>query len=102
MYRQIRSICGSCSFQLDGNLKKKIIYNFLLGTMRNRIDLNHIIKMLRCSEKLTSEEVLECIGEKTTLLNIIPCRKANWIGHILRRNCYLTAAIEGQMTDVKE
>ena len=28
-------------------------------------------------------------------------RKANWIGHILRRNCLLHDAIEGQMTEVK-
>ena len=27
-------------------------------------------------------------------------RKANWIGHILRRNC-LHDVIEGQMTEVK-
>ena len=29
-------------------------------------------------------------------------RKVNWIGHILRRNCLLHDAIEGQMTEVKE
>ena len=28
-------------------------------------------------------------------------RKVNWIGHILRRNCLLHDAIEGQMTEVK-
>ena len=27
--------------------------------------------------------------------------KANWIGHILRRNCFLHYAIERQMTEVK-
>ena len=27
--------------------------------------------------------------------------KANWIGHILRRNCLLHDAIEGQMVEVK-
>ena len=26
---------------------------------------------------------------------------ANWIGHILRRNCLLHDAIEGQMTEVR-
>ena len=29
------------------------------------------------------------------------CRKANWIGHILRRNRLLRDAIERQMTEVK-
>ena len=36
-----------------------------------------------------------------TLLNNILRRKANWIGHILRRNCPLHDAIEGEMTEVK-
>ena len=36
-----------------------------------------------------------------TLLNNILCRKASWIGHVLRRNCLLHDAIEGQMTEVK-
>ena len=36
-----------------------------------------------------------------TLLNNIVRRKANWIGHILRRNYLLHDAIEGQMTEVK-
>ena len=46
-------------------------------------------------------EVHGRIGEKRTLLNNILRRKANWIGHILRRNCLLHDAIEGQMTEVK-
>ena len=39
--------------------------------------------------------VLDRIGEKRTLVNNILRRKANWIGHILRRNCLLHDAIEG-------
>ena len=42
-------------------------------------------KMAR-SEKVT-DEVLERVEEKKTLLNNILRIKANWIGHILRRNC---------------
>jgi hypothetical protein len=41
------------------------------------------------SEKVTNEQVLELIGEKRTILNYILRRKANWIGHILRRNWLL-------------
>jgi hypothetical protein len=48
-----------------------------------------------------SNEVLEHIGEKKTLLNDILRRKTNWIGHILRRNYLLHDAIEGQMTEMK-
>jgi hypothetical protein len=56
---------------------------------------------MKSSEKVTNERILECIGEKRTLINNIPGRKANWISHILRRNCLLHDAIEGQMTEVK-
>jgi hypothetical protein len=51
--------------------------------------------------KLTNEQVLVRIGEKRTLINNILRRKANWIGHILRKNCLLHDVIEGQMTEEK-
>jgi hypothetical protein len=59
------------------------------------------MEKIKWSEKITNEQVLDRIGEKRTLLNNIIRRKANWIGHILRRNCLLHNSIEGQMTEVK-
>ena len=59
------------------------------------------MEKIQWSEKVTNEQVLDCIGEKRTLLNTILRKKANWIGHILRRNCLLHDAIEGQMMEVK-
>ena len=57
---------------------------------------------MKWPEKVTNEQVLECKGGKRTLINNIICRrKINWIDHILRRNCLLHVAIEGQMTEVK-
>jgi hypothetical protein len=56
---------------------------------------------IKWSDKVTNEQVLERIGEKRTLLNNILRRKANWMGHILRRNCLLHDSIEGPMTEVK-
>ena len=56
------------------------------------------LEKIKWSEKVTNELVLEHIGEKRTVLNN---RKVNWIGHILRRNCLLHDAIEGQMKEVK-
>ena len=55
------------------------------------------MEKIQWSEKVINEEVLECIGEKRTLLNNILCRKANWTGHILRRNCLLHDATEGEV-----
>jgi hypothetical protein len=59
------------------------------------------MEKIKWSEKVTNEQVLDRIGEKRPLLNNILRRKANLIGHILRRNCLLHDAIEGQMTEVK-
>jgi hypothetical protein len=51
--------------------------------------------------KVTNEQVFERIGEKRTLINNNLRRKSNWIDHVLRRNCLLHDAIEGQRTEVK-
>ena len=56
---------------------------------------------IKWPDKVTNEQVLERIVEKRTLLNNILRRKANWIGHILRRNYLRCDAIEGQVTEVK-
>jgi hypothetical protein len=47
------------------------------------------MEKIKWSEKVTNadEEVLQRTGEKRTLPNYILRRKANCIGHILRRNC---------------
>ena len=58
------------------------------------------MKKIKWSGKVTNKQVLGRIGERTLLNNILR-RKANWIGHILRRNCLLHDEIEGQMTEVK-
>ena len=55
---------------------------------------------IKWSEKVTNEEVLDHIGERTLLNNILS-RKVNWIVHILRRNCLHHEVIERQMTEGK-
>ena len=59
------------------------------------------MEKIKWSAKVTNEQVLQGIGEKRTLLNNIPRRKAKWIGQILRRYCLLHDVIEGQMTEMK-
>ena len=36
-----------------------------------------------------NEEVLRRVKEDRNIVNIVKRRKADWIGHILRRNCLL-------------
>ena len=59
------------------------------------------MEKIKWSEKVTNEQALQHIEEKRTVLYNILRRKGNWIGHILRRNCLLHDANEGQMTEVK-
>ena len=40
---------------------------------------------------------LRCVNEQRNVLHEISKRKANWIGHILRRNCLLQRVIEGKI-----
>ena len=53
---------------------------------------------LRCSSGLyIYEEVLLRVNEQRNILHEIRKRKANWIGHILCRNCLLQQVIEGKI-----
>jgi len=42
-------------------------------------------------------EVLLRVNEQRNILHEISKRKANWIGHILRRNCLLQRVIDGMI-----
>jgi hypothetical protein len=44
-----------------------------------------------------NEEVLLRVNDQRNILHEISKGKANWIGHILRRNCLLQRAIEGKI-----
>jgi len=49
-----------------------------------------------------NEEVLLRVNEQNNILHEISKRKANWIGHILRRNCLLQGVIGGRDKGGKE
>jgi len=46
-----------------------------------------------------NEEVLLRVKEQRNILHEISKRKANWIGHILCRNCLLQRVIEGKIKE---
>ena len=46
---------------------------------------------------MRNEEVLLRVSEQRNILHDISKRKANWIGHILHRNCLLKQVIEGKI-----
>jgi hypothetical protein len=49
------------------------------------------------TDHVRNEEVLLRVSEQRHILHEIRKRKANWIGHILRRNCLLKEVIEGNI-----
>jgi hypothetical protein len=49
------------------------------------------------TDHVRNEEVLLRVKEQRNILQEISKRKANWIGHILRRNCLLQQIIEGKI-----
>ena len=48
---------------------------------------------------MRNEEVLLQVSEQRNILHAIRKRKANSIGHILRRNCLLKQVIEGKIKE---
>ena len=49
------------------------------------------------TDLVRNEEVLLRVKEQRNILHEISKRKANWIGHVLRRNCLLQRVIEGKI-----
>ena len=48
-------------------------------------------------DHVRNEEVLLQVNEQKNILHAIRKRKANWIGHILHRNCLLKQVIKGKI-----
>ena len=51
------------------------------------------------TDHVRNEDVLLRVKEQRNILREIRKRKANWIGHILRRNCLLQRVIEGKIQE---
>jgi hypothetical protein len=71
------------------------------GTSFGRI-MREILRSVIISSSITlyyvrSKEVLREVKEDKDILRTVKRRKADWIGYILRRNCFLKHVIEGKM-----
>jgi len=108
-FNKIKAIFTS---KLDLNLRKEpvmcyiwsiVVYGDETGTFR-KVDDKYLetfemwcwIRMAKISwtDHVRSEEVLQRVVEDRNILHTIKRRKANWSGHILRRNCFLIHVIE--------
>jgi hypothetical protein len=54
------------------------------------------VEMSRWTDRVRSE-VLQGVRKERNILQTITRKKANWIGHILRRSCVLKYVIEGKI-----
>ena len=55
------------------------------------------MEKISCIDRVRSEEALRTAKEERNFLQTIKIRKANLIGHILRKNCHLKHVIEGKI-----
>jgi hypothetical protein len=56
-----------------------------------------VLEKIRWSDHVRNEEVLLRVKKQKNILHEKNKRKANWIGHILYRNCLLQRVIEGKI-----
>jgi len=99
---------------LDLELRKKLVkcyiwsialYGAETWTLR-AVDQKHLESFEMCwrrmekisgTDHVRNEEVLLSVKEQRNILHEIRKWKANWIGHILRRNCFLQRVFEGKI-----
>jgi len=55
------------------------------------------LEKISWTDHVRNEEVLQRVKKQRNVLHEIRKRKANWIGHILRRNCLLQRVIQGKI-----
>ena len=108
---------NSCSYTstLDLELRKKLVkchvwsialYCAETWTLR-AVDQKHLesfemwcwrrMEKISWTDHVRNEDVLLRVKEQRKILHEIRKRKANWIGHILHRNCLLLRVIEGKI-----
>jgi hypothetical protein len=100
---------------LDLELRKKLVKCYIWSialygdetwTLR-AVDQKHLesfemwcwrrMEKISWTDHVKNKEVLIRVKEQRNILHEIRKPKANWIGHILRRNCLLQRVVEGKI-----
>jgi len=100
---------------LDLELRKKLVKCYIWSIalygaeiwMPWAVDQKHLesfemwcrrrMEKISWTDHVRNEEVLRRVKGQRNILHEIIKRNANWIGHILRRNCLLRRVIEGKI-----
>ena len=83
------ALCGAETWTLRA-ADQKYLESFEMWRWRR-------MEKISCTDHVRNEDVLLRVNERRNILHEIRKRKANWIGHILRRNCLLKQVIEGKI-----
>jgi hypothetical protein len=81
-------VCGAETWTLQ-KADQKYLESFETWCWRRMEKINW-------TDHVRNKEVLHGVKEERNILHTVPRRKANWIGHILCRNCLLKHIIEGR------
>jgi hypothetical protein len=79
------------------NLRKKLVKYYIWSMALCGAETWTLRAVNQKADHVRNEEVLLSVSEQRNILHEIRKRKANWIGHILRRNCLLKQVIEGKI-----
>ena len=85
-YTWSTALCGAETWTVRAADKKQL-ESFAMWCWRR-------MEKISWTDYVRNEEVLLRVNEQRNILHAIRKRKANWIGHILRRNCLLKQVIE--------
>jgi hypothetical protein len=55
------------------------------------------MEIISWTDRVQNKEVLKRVKEERNFLHTVKQRNANWIGHILRRNCLLKRVVEDKI-----
>jgi hypothetical protein len=55
------------------------------------------LEKIRWTDLVRNAEVLHRVKKERNILNRVNRREVNWIGHFLRRNCFLKHITEGKI-----
>jgi hypothetical protein len=83
------ALCGAETWTL-GKVDRKYLESFDMWCWRR-------MEKFTWADRVRNEEVLHRVKDERNIVQTIKRRKANWIGHILRRNCLLKHVIEGKL-----
>jgi hypothetical protein len=101
--------------KLDLELRKKLVKRYIWSTALygagtwtlRKLDQKYLesfemwcwrrMEKISWTDRVNNEAVLYRVKEEWNILHTIRRRKANWIGHQLRRNCLLKHIIEGKI-----